>query len=283
MGAFIGPLGGLIEATQWEEKQSVSTGTAPSFFTGLDGSRTAFVQPTIGRVMREWDVSMSDAHPEQAAAFQALAMGAMGVGPFVFVDPLAQVTNVLTPRQSLMEPAALATTGAGQQRSNFTPSAVRLDGFGSISGGSVAAGGFAYWGFRTPVHPERPVTLSAVVQGQVKVTLRLMRDDSAWTVVQSAAVAETAVTPRRVSVTLKPPFKEGAVMCGMAVYGVQASTIAQPQVTWTAEVMPWAPGRGATNVVVHGLKESFSRASPHTGGPRRLDYSATVTEVGTGA
>lgn len=271
MGAFIGPLGGLIEATQWEEQQSVSTGAAPSFFTGLDGSRTAFVQPVIGRVMREWDVSMSDAHPEQVAAFQALAMGAMGMGPFVFVDPLAQVTNVLTPRQSLLLPETLPGT--------VTPSSALVPGIGSVPAvltrsGRVGAG--------SPVVPGRHVTVSAWVMSAGPVTV------TAQCATATGQAATVASQTRQglgsggwVSATVLPGA--GSAQVELQVQSTAQITVACPSITWTRQPVGWSPGRGANAVVVHGLKESFSRASPHAGGPRRIDYSATVTEVGLGA
>lgn len=274
MGAFIGPLGGLIEATQWQEQQSVSTGADPSFFTGLDGARTAFVQPPAGRALREWSVSMSKARPEQAAAFQALAMGAMGIGPFVFADPLAQVTNLLTPRMSLMDPALLSTS---TPRSNIT--AATLDGEPAGLVPTTASAG--YWGYNTPVHPQRPVTLSLTVQGSASVEFRVMRKD--WTYPHLTQATVSAAQPERVSLTLAPPFDQDAVMCGFAVTATTATLISRPQITWTRQPMVWSPGRGAKDVVVHGLKESFDRASPRPHGSTWLDYSATVTEVGSGA
>ena len=283
MGAFIGPLGGLIEATQWQQSQSVSTGSAPSFFTGLDGVRTAFVQPPAGRVLREWSVSMANAFPEDAAAFQSLAMGGMGVGPFVFADPLAQVTNLLTPRQSLMEPAALAVTGPGQPRSNITPAVMVMPSGVQVPAGHVKSSSSVFWGFGTPVLRSKPVTLSLMVQGQATVTLRIMRNDAAWSNRHAEVVVVDSPLPQRVSITFDRPYAEDAVMCGVQVATTSAATIAQPQITWTRTAMPWAPGRGANQVVVHGLSESFDRADARLSGVRRLEYSATVTEVGSGA
>ena len=271
MGAFIGPLGGLIEATQWKEKQSVSTGTAPSFFTGLDGARTAFVQPPAGRTLREWDVSMSGARPEDAAAFHTLVLGGFGNGPFVFADPLAQVTNLLTPRQSLMEPTALITTGPGQPRSNISPAVMIAPGGGRASGGVVTSASTGFWAYMTPIHPSKPVTMSLLVQGQATVALLVMRADRTWSVVATQSTTVNHLNPQRVSLTARPPYGD-AVMCGIRIITTQAVTVAQPQITWTVQPMPWAPGRGANQVIVHGLSESFDRADPHLGGVRRLEY-----------
>lgn len=274
MGAFIGPLGGLVEATQWQEKQSVSTGTAPSFFTGLNGARTAFVHPPAGRALREWDVSMSGARPEDAAAFQTLALGGMGQGPFVFADPLAQVTNLLTPRQSLMDPTLLGTSSP---RSNITAATLGGDPAGLVP--TTASAGF--WGYNTPVHPEKPVTLSLTVQGSATVSFRVMRQG--WTALQQKQTTVSVDKPQRVSLTLLPPFAQDAIMCGFTVTATTATLISRPQITWTGEPLPWAVGRGASQVIVHSLAEDFDRAEPGADGERRLDYSATVTEVGSGA
>lgn len=274
MGAFIGPLGGLIEATQWEEQQSVSTGAAPSFFTGLDGARTALVQPVIGRVMREWDVSMSGARPEQAAAFQALAMGAMGAGPFRFVDPLAQVTNVLTLRQSLLDPETLPR--------KVMPSRTVVPGLGSMPAALVDANTVAYLFGETPVVPGTPVTVSAwaVSPAPVNITAQCLTTDGSWTGNRSRT--QSGLTSGGwLSVTVTP--NDSAAKVSLRIEASAPVVVACPSISWTRQPMTWSPGRGANAVVVHGLKESFSRASPHAGGPRRLDYSATVTEVGLGA
>lgn len=274
MGAFIGPLGGLIEATQWQEKQSVSTGAKPSFFTGLDGARTAFVQPPAGRVLREWDVSMSGARPEQAAAFQTLALGGMGQGPFVFADPLAQVTNLLTPRQSLMDPGTLSSA--------VSPSRAVVPEIGGVPAATVAAGSTGRFGIGTPVLPGVPVTVSAwVVSAQsVKVTAQCIDADGGWTNGASETFTSMA-SGRWVAVTVVP--NAGSAQVDLRVQSGNTDTVACPAITWTRQAMGWSPGRGATQVVVSGLQEEFARADPHVRGERRVDYSATVTEVGSGA
>lgn len=274
MGAFIGPLGGLIEATQWQENQSVSTGTDPSFFTGLDGARTAFVQPPAGRTLREWSVSMSKARPEQAAAFQALAMGAMGIGPFVFADPLAQVTNLLTPRESLVDPVTLS--GGVSQSRTVVP------GLGSMPAALTSAGTTARFGAGTPALPGRAVTVSAwVVSPQsVTVTAQCMTASGSWT--NGASATATALAGGRwVSATVTPAA--GSAQVELRIQSGNRDTVACPAISWTRQPMVWSPGRGAKDVVVHGLEESFDRASPRPHGSTWLDYSATVTEVGSGA
>lgn len=274
MGAFIGPLGGLIEATQWQEKQSVSTGTAPSFFTGLDGSRTAFVQPSAGRVLREWEVSMSDASPEQSAAFVSLAMGGLGLGPFVFADPLAQVTNLLTPRQSLMDPATLSSV--------VSPSRAVVPEIGEVPAATVAAGSTGRFGVGTPVLPGVPVTVSAWVRSaqSVTVTAQCMDAPGGWTN-NASKVFSSMSRGEWVSVTVTPNASSAQV--DLRVQSGNTDTVACPAITWTRQAMGWSPGRGATQVVVSGLQEEFARADPHVRGERRVDYSATVTEVGSGA
>lgn len=274
MGAFIGPLGSLIEATQWKEKQSVSTGSAPNFFNAINGARTAQVQPPAGRVLREWDVSMSGAAPEEAAAFQSLVLGGMGIGPFVFLEPLAQVTNLLTPRQSLMDPVTL---GSGR-----SPSRTVVPGLGSMPAAQTTAGSTARFGVGTPVLPGRAVTVSAwVVSAQsVKVIAQCTDASGSWTNNASTTVTGMA-SGKWVSVTVTPAA--GSAQVDLRIESANIDTVACPAITWTRQVMPWAPGRGAAAVVVHGLSESFDRADTHLRGNRSLEYSATVTEVGDGA
>lgn len=274
MGAFLGSLGNLIELTQWAESQSVKTGQDPTFFTGLDGSRTAFVQPRIGQSLREWEVSMTKARPRHAAAFQALCVGAYGEGPFAFCDPLAQVTNLLTPRQSLLDPGSLSRGSASYTRT-------QVPGFGDMPS-ILNLSGTRRIGIGTPVLPGRPVTVSAwvVCPDPVTVTAQCMNAFGGWTN-NSKSKSAAAPSGAWVHATVVPSFE--AAQVDLRIDAASAVTIACPAITWTPQPMPWSPGRGAAQVVVHGLQENIEQASPWGDGRQRLSYSATVTEVGSGA
>lgn len=274
MGAFLGPLGNMIELTQWAETQSVSTGQDPTFFTGLDGSRTAFVQPRVGQSLREWNVSMSKARPRHAAAFQALCLGAHGNGPFAFCDPLAQVTNLLTPRQSLFDVGTFNVSSAGQIRT-VVP---ELGEMPALLG--IAA--LQRIGYGTPALPGRKTTVSVWVSGAdlVTVTAQCLTTAGQWTNTEKKTVTD-AKAGARVAVSIVPAA--GTTQIDMRVTSPSPVTIACPAITWTPGLMPWSPGRGATQVVVHGLQEQLEQASPSNEARQRVSYSATVTEVGSGA
>lgn len=274
MGAYLGPLSNLVELTQWAENQSVKTGQDPSFFTGLDGSRTAFVQPRVGRSLREWDVSMSKARPTHVAAFLALCLGAYGNGPFVFCDPLAQVTNVLTPRQSLCDPGTFSQATAA-------PALLAVPGLGDMPA-ILGISGVQRVGAFTPVQPGRAVTVSAWVSSDGPVTLTAACMNAAGALTNRGEVTDKGlVRRRRVSATVVPASNARAV--DLRVTSDSPVTIACPAISWTSSMMPWSPGRGASQVVVHSLQEQIEQASPSDERRQRVSYSATVTEVGAGA
>lgn len=274
MGAYVGPLGNLIEATQWQERQSVETGYKPSFFTALDGSRTAFVHPQAGRSLREWRLSMSDARPEEAAAIQALVLGAMGIGPFVFVDPLAQVTNVLTPQQSIFAPGTISST--------LTSTTSDVPGIGPMPAVMTVANSWARVGDRVPVIPGQPVTASIWVRSTRTVKIQGVTYDANGSTIDTATgTARGTSSGGWISVTFTPSPRAAYMHVSFQSSGADA--VACPAVTWTSERLEWAPGRGAKQVVVHGLDESFMWADHRRCGQRRVDYDIAVTEVGTGA
>lgn len=273
MGAFIGPLGGLIELMHHQEAQSVSQGADPEIFEGLDGAKTAFVQPPAGRALRVWDVSQSVAWPEQAAAFHALCLGAQGIGPFSFVDPLAQWNNVMGPRESLLEPSTL---WAG-----VLPSRVVVPGLGSMPAGVVVAGVVGKFGSRVPVIPGRVATVSVwvVSPGSVTVTAQCRSAVGGGTHGVSRVVSDAAAG-QWVTATVKPSSISHQVE--IQVKSTAAVTVACPSVVWLDRAVPWSVGRGAKAVVVSGFSESYERTG-RLDGQRVIGYSAKVTEVGSGA
>lgn len=274
MGAFLGSIGSLVELSQFAEEQSVDMGGEPSFFDALDGTRTMYVAPTYARVLRQWSVSMTDARPTHAAAFQALCMGAAGTGPFVFVDPLAQVTNLLTPRQSLVDAGTYLTAQA-------TPTRTSVPILGSLPGLQVT-GTALQLATGTPVLPGRPVSALLWVKSAKNVDLSMQFSDAKGTWLTSPTRrVETPAAGAWASVSAVPGAGAAQVYIRVTVNG--PTEVAAPSITWTATSPTWSPGRGARQVGIHGLKESFRQASPSDPGKRRLTYSATITEVGNGA
>ncbi|WP_431695595.1 hypothetical protein [Kocuria rhizophila] len=274
MGAFLGTLGSLVELSQFAEEQSVDTGGQPSMFQALDGTRTMYVAPTYAMVLREWSVSMTDARPEQAAAFQAMCMGAAGFGPFLFVDPLAQVTNLLTPRQSLVNPGTFLSTQAN-------PARLTIPVLGSMPALRII-GSALQLGTGTPVIPGRPVSALVWVKSAANIDVSIQFADVQGTWLTSPSARVTAPSAGAWATVSGVPGP-GAAQAYIRVSATAPTDVAAPAITWTRGSPPWAPGRGARQVGIHGLKETYRQASPSDPGKRRLTYSATITEVGNGA
>lgn len=268
MGAFIGTPGALIELMHWQESQSITQGAAPTVFTGLNGARTAFVQPRPGLVLREWDVSQDYSAPEEAAAFHALCLGMYGPGPFRFIDPLAQWNNVLTPRQSMLDPRTLVSTAKS--------SVTTVPGFGAVRSARAVGSGEMRFGQSTPVIPGRAVSARVWVRGAKTVRIQGLTATGGWTTSKSVDAtlgwAEVSYTP-----------DDSTALVDLRVTGGEGTEAALPLIAWVPKAPPWSVGRGAGAVVVSDFKESYERTGTMMNGSRAIGYSAKVTEVGSGA
>lgn len=273
MGAYIGTLGSLFEVTQHAQEQSSSMGIEPTFFTGIDGSRAAFVPPTPGAALRSWSIGMSDAYPEQAAVFQSLCLGAYAPPPYVYLDPLSQVTNLLTPRQSILEQGTL--------RASDLVSKTPLPGVGITPSVRVTGQAWVQIGVGTPVLPGRPVTVAATMAGAGRVRVYAIGSSVTGAAIENASSpVTTVVAGDRVHATLVP--SDGVASVALRVWVEESMDIALPSITWTSEPQPWSIGRGATAVVVHDYAESYEVAGTRQH-HRAVSYTAKITEVGAGA
>jgi hypothetical protein len=271
-GAFLGSLGALIEFAQYKGGISVKNDRPVTFKTTLGGSKRAFVAPQRG--LREWSVSTVGMSSEQFAAFELLNAGAYGLGPFRFIDPLAQSTNVLTPRGSL--------PGVGNEfayTGNGIPGAGTIPGFGSVPAVSAQAGSQLWFGAGTPVIPGVPVTVSSWVRGVTE--LQAVFLDAAGAVVGQVTKPVAAQSAwARVHASGEPPV--GAQEVRIRLTGPSAFDACLPAVSWTKQVVPWSLGRGCRSAVVHDVSDEVVDADPGSNG-RMADFGFTVTEVGDGA
>jgi hypothetical protein len=131
-----------------------------------------------------------------------------------------------------------------------------------------------------PVVGSQPVTVSAwlssVDGGSVSAAVLNSNGTQIGGLVESTTVKGTDVL-RRASITL-PALPVDAAAVEVRIEG--ALVIAQPAVTWTADLLPYGGGGGAAKVVVAGLDETIHWAMLTPDGNRWADASFTVTEVG---
>lgn len=264
MAGWIGTLGDLAEF-KCPSKLSRSGERAMSRFTGLDGTDTMFVG--TGRTARSWDVDLSAATPDDVRALELIEHGARGVGPFLFVDPLMAATNVLTPRQSLMEPDTLPP--------RVTPSRTVVPGLGSMPAAITEVDVVARFGNGSPVVPGTPVTVSAwvVSTAAIKVSAQCMRVDGSWTNNESRTQAGFE-SGGWVSVTVTPAADAAKV--DLRIQSSAPVVVACPSIKWSTHDAPWAVGQGVAAVVVEPISVDALRA---TSAQQLVDASVRIQEV----
>lgn len=264
---LIGPVGGLI---QLHGSSSVEV-TRPARVTkkvALSGRVTSQRGPAP---RREWGVSVGSAYPEHFQALQQLEAGAYGAGPFVFYDEYAQVTNMLSPAQSLM--ADSAWTGGAQGGAGTASDGTRyLRSITTGVGGTVSMvdplavpGGF-------------PLTVAAYLSTHPANSATAYFDeiDPEGALVgthQATVGADQHATRASVSITTSVR----TVSIRLRVVGALMTTL--PSVTLTDKAMPWAHGAGCPTVTFDLGGHAVLKAVAHPNG-RRASYSMTVHELG---
>lgn len=269
-GAFLGPLGGLVEFVHYKGSSGSQEAREASFKTTLGGARKAFLEPDLG--LREWSVSTAGLGPEEFAGFELLTAGAYGPPPFRWIDHIAQVTNAITPRKSLFQ--------AGVSGGTSGPGGMLTGADGTRHPVSLnASAGTVYFAQDTPVLPGLPVTGSVYATSGAKVHLHIR--DAAGAILTNISTTATTAGQRLVLTATAPA---GAVSARLAVAAsTNPGTVAGVAITWTDKPMPWSKGRGAEKVVIHGISDDVQDADPDSDNGRIVDFSFTVTEVGDGA
>lgn len=244
--SYLGPMGGLLAF------KCPSSLAPPMSRPSVERvSTSGVVRTQVGpRPTRQWRMDWSAATPSELSSFAALVAGEFGYGPFWFVNPWAQVTNVIPPDgsvtgwppmggQSAGGPVNLAGSArAGRSMVIENPALYAL-----VPGLSATQ-----W-LRVPVVPGLPVTGSVWATGPGVVQVRLQ-----WYSVDNTHISSTPLasfTPgaamRRIHQS-SPAAPEGAASVLVAVLG--ASRLARPAVTWTSKLMDWYVGQGAASVEV---------------------------------
>jgi hypothetical protein len=275
MAAYVGPIGALVKVRTPTRVRPTVARPASARVT-LGGRRKVHLG---ARALRGQHVALPYSSPGDVANLAALVAGEYGPGPFWWVDPWAQVTNLYTPAASTLDAGTWATANGPAAAGG----AVQLDD-GVLAGRSIVPSGSGvtvYLGRRlgvrddTPVLPGVPVTASVWVSGD-SVTVRAQFVDAAGALLTSATTTYSAGgTPRRVSVTGTPPATATAVY--VAVTG--ATRIARPALTWTSGVRPWHVGQGMPRVAITALDSDVVTAWDGAHG-QGLTAAFTVLEVG---
>lgn len=250
MAGHIGTLAHLLPALPTREMQ-VSAADRFAFQEAAD-KRWAFAT-SKGPRLRTWQVDSTALTSEQAGALAEMAEGAWGLGPFIFIPCPAHGSNVLTPAQSLLEGVA-----------NAGP--VALPG-GGTAPRSVVGGASVTLVDKVPVMPGKPATVSLYMAGgSATVSFKTL----AGSTVGSRPLVPTGDLMQRVTVTA-PSVPATARYATITATGYTA--LARPQLSWTAEPVPWAAGGGAAQVVIQN-----SSPTPLRGG--WSSASMQIVEVG---
>lgn len=269
MPAYLGTLGRLVPIRC--TAQPVSASDRYTFERTLEGKVKA---QRKAMVRRSWAVSAGLATADQIAALWGFADGEWGNGPFVWVTPEAQVTNLLTPEVARCGPQAVFSSAV----SRSGPMALEGGGWSGASLTTSDLAGTLWVGASkapVPVLPGKPVTASADLIGAGgKVRLHwVAADGSALIGTVTSTGTGVAGAPRRLHATGVPPA--GAVSCAVSTTG--APQITRPAITWTAEPVPFSPGNGCEKAVIDGPERDPRLL---TAAHYRANASFTVTEVG---
>lgn len=270
MGAWIGTLGRLMKL-DGVSAQQVEHWDGTSFKRTLEGKMVAQVKAKRGR---EWKLSIGVGTPATLAAIQALQSGEWGNGPFVFVPPLAPVTNMLAPEVSTCGPLAVISTSVSVVGPLSLPD-------GSVAGRSLfnsTPASAMYFGPATvPVLPNTKVTASAYLAGAgCKVAVNFYTAAGAYISGASSSASGVAGVATRLSVTATTP----ATAASCAIYGSNTTNGARPALTWTDELFDWGIGAGCDKAVPYGFSTSLILALKEKNYGRYSSLGFNVQEVG---
>lgn len=271
MSAWVGPLGALVEFAEYKGSLSVGPASRSSFKRTLGG--TVFEQRGP-RGRRVWDVSTS-ADPAQAASFSALVDGAYGPPPWVWVDPLAAVTNLFSPEQALLSQGTYSTgTGITQGGAGFTADGIRYGRSVNALGANVSLHYRDLVVDRLPVLPGVPVTGSVYASGPAYVRMSWLSEFGSVISSVSGQAGDGVMTRRTLTAT--PPAGAASVQ----VIVMNPTALALPSLTWTPFANPWAAGKGCTRATIDGLSEDVEVVDSGRANNQWSSFSFTVQELG---
>lgn len=270
MLTYIGPLGGLVPL--WGVNSlSINTERKSRELVTATGRRKV-QRSSISR--REWSVSTNElAKPEELAGLQDLELGS--TPPWTWVDPYAQVTNMLSPEQSVLMPG----TWSG---SAFLEGGSAVGSDGVYSARSVSSGfpNTVIFGYRDGVRDDAaaiagmPVCGSAYARGAGRI--RIYFYNFAGNQISNFSQGFNNTLLSRVSIIRTAPVETASVRIALE----SVTRAAMPAITWSGSLLPWAVGHGCNRVIASGLSESITQAMSELNGRRRASLSFTVREVG---
>lgn len=242
--AWIGSLDFLTEV-RWVVGESRNSKRATRERQTLGGGNSIQVSP---RTLRTWDMSMAGtSYPEEIAVIQSFVEGEHGLGPWWFVSDWAAVTNVLSPRASVLD-SVIPQVGTSMEGGPLAlPDGGRAGRSWVVESGATVflpwVDGLEY----LPVVVGRRVTASLYAQGQGG-RLRLNFYDVNGSITRTVAQATVAgAGVERISLSATPLAGEVKMLL---VIDRGVSRIARLSVSWTDDVRPWAVGGGAPMVHV---------------------------------
>lgn len=269
--AFIGRLDGLVPVPILKEASVKESEDANwSFQTTVSGAVHAQRTP-LSR--RKWDVELAELPPSMLNSLRSIAMGGYGPGPFAWVAPHMQGTNLVTPDDSLMS----KITGSANQYTAGGP--MVLDGQW-VPQSRVCANGWAQSALAVhefvPVNPTGgQITASVWIKGAGMMVWRWLmpggvtRTDPSGT---WSLPAGSWWTYQSLSAT--PPA--GAIAAQLVTYN--CTGIAGVQVVWGNKAPTnYFPGEGCQKAVLSPVPRTFGAADADG---LWAKASFTVTEVG---
>lgn len=284
MGALLGPKGGLIEVG-CSSTLDVEAEPRHEFEVTLGGRRLAYVAP-VSR--RSWSVTVGTATPDEASNLGQILSESFAQqvsrGPFWWLDEWAQVSNMLTPAQSMCE------AGVWSSGNQSGPAAwgADFDGFRPLATMSHTAPAASTLlspvpGVSVVAPAGRPFTVSVygapwTAAGANPGTLRVVEvaHDGAMVRTHTSKPTSGPAAGQRLvvqGVTL-------AATVGLRVEVRDLMTWAAPQVTLTPDIPAWAEGAGAHSVVADRTGIGVQMATPDATWGRRAGFSFAVHEVG---
>lgn len=275
MAAYLGTLGRLVELWTVSGAQ-LSEGDRYSFDQTLEGVTQAQLSKFTSR---EWSLSADGATPGEVATMLGFAQGEWGKGPFIFVDPIAGKTNMLTPRQGMCldlmpppgsNPLAIVNQGG--------PVNLGADGwFGRHWSTSQDYGTITINHDLIPVRPGDTVTGAAWARGAAGGARIYFYDENGVFISVTASKRDTdPIKWKRVFVSGVVPANAVGARLGFT----QVTEVARPTFTWTKALMPWGPGHGCPQAVVSSHSRQLGDAIVSLAGEFYSDLSFTIKEVG---
>lgn len=264
---LIGPVGGLVQL-HGSSSVDVSLPARVTKTVALSGRVTSQRGPAP---RREWSVSVNSAYPEHFQALQQLEAGLLGPGPYAFYDEYSQVTNMLSPAQSMMSPASWS---GGAQGGAGTAS----DGTPYLRSITTGVGATVSMVDPVAVPGNFPLTVAAYLSTHPanSATLHFDERDPEGTIVGSHQVSVAADQhATRASISIKTSVRTVEIR----VRVVGALMTALPSFTLTDKALPWGLGAGCPTVTFELPGYAPLKAVPHPNG-RRASYSMTVHELG---